>query len=112
MEERKNSVQDAIDFSTTVLSISGMKRNKMVLPTQAAQQLLRTDSPGTLRMSGKVVRASLQQNPCGIVRMYYRAPAWKHRHSRFFMSQIPGRLSAEFMPPRWSAYGQGMRRCA
>jgi hypothetical protein len=110
MEERKNSVQDAIDFSTTVLSISGMK--KMVLRTQAAKQLLQTDSPGTLRMSGKVVRASLQQNPRGIVRMYYRAPACKNRHSRFFMSQIPGRLSAEFMPPRWSAYGQGMRRCA
>jgi hypothetical protein len=72
MEERKNSVQDAIDFSTTVLSISGMKRNKMVLRTQAAEQLLRTDSPGTLRMSGKVVRvSSLQQNPRGIVRMYY-----------------------------------------
>ncbi len=42
MEEKKNSVKDTIDFSTTVLSISGLRMNDA---TQDAKQHLRTIVP-------------------------------------------------------------------
>lgn len=71
MEEKKNSVKDTIDFSTTVLSISGLRMNDA---TQDAKQHLRTIVPDRSGRAGRSLTPSLQKKSRGIsvlsVRMY------------------------------------------